>query len=571
MTGTEEDRHDFGIKIGQALYTWAEVLPSGKQGEGFVAASPSLAHKTDWLDASCRPLIGYVGNSYKVTAEQRAEYKPVGKHIHTNRTLVYRKRDVGRDSHKRGGNYLIHFLVADSNIVCLSDVLRIQPWTWDFRAARVTGNGSGRLQSMPEIDLTEFRDQLVSFAEFKEPDRSVVIEALLAMTRTGVLNATDLDTGAILGILSVLPRWADYAAELIPEWSERGPVKRLRLVGQQLAGTVGEDRRLKPESDDLKDLRQRLASTRTIDELRSLLTSRSTLAKPLPFAPEKTEATTEAPSPDKCIEKWLGKPESMTQSEKELLMNMPPSQLVSVLAQQELRLPPWRKHDDIALSLLEHCEGVDQKLLGTIMPLGDESVSRYVTACSNSALLEAAVWLNCDKSRQVDIEFPDGVATTILLHLVELCIEQPDFHEGLVCSLRISFFGAGSFVRRLLRSPGMDFRYLYSRVLPAAAEGDPEVLWALASVNPEIFASWMRLPEIYGIYSDALISALRNVESQPSYGSIPSLMERWLSREAADPQTDASRADKLSPMKIRRASHGKSRSRSRRWHRNHGD
>jgi GTPase-associated protein 1, N-terminal domain type 2 len=567
VTGTEEDRLDPGVRIGQALYTYAEVLPNRKQGEGFIAASPSLATKMDWLAASCRPLIGYVGD-VNLTAEQKAEYRPVGKHIHTNKTFIYRKKDVGRDSHKRSGNYLIHFLVADSSIVCLSDVLRIKSFTWDFRAARVTLNGTGRLQSMPEVDLTEFRDQLVSFAEFEEPDESTVTKALLEFTRKGVLEATDLSTGVILGMLSVLPPWADYAAELVPEWSERGAVRRLHLLGEHVVSTVGEDRRLNPKNENLKELRQRLSGIRTIDELRaSLISATTTQAKPSRPDAEETELI-EGMTLNECIGKWLKRAESMTQDERKVIANVSAEQLVDVLAQQERHLPPWHNHDDVTLPLLERCGGVDQKLLGAIMPLEDESVSRYVTACSNSAVLEAAVWLNRDNSRQVDIDFPDGVAATILLHLVKLCANKADFHEGLIRSVRISFFGKRSFVRRLLRSPGMDFKYLYSRVLPAAADGDSEVLWALASVNPEVYVSLMRSTEIYEIYSDALISALRRVESQPSYGSISSLMERWQSRETADPKVDVSGSGKLSPVKRGRASRGKSPSRSRRWHRN---
>ena len=566
MTGAEDDRPGSDIKIGQALYTWAEVLPSGKQGEGFVAASPSLAHRIDWLNASCRSLIGYVGNRYKVTAEQRAQYKPVGRHIHADKTFVYRKSDAGKDSHKRAGNYLIHFLVADSYIISLSDALRIQQSSWDFRAAHVTATASGRLQSMPEVDLKGFRHQLESFAEFKEPDRSLVIEALLEMTRTGILDATDLDKAAILGMLSVLPHWVDYAAELITEWSEHGPVKRLHLLDRQPTGVVGEDRRYTPVSDDLRDLRERLASASTIDELRSSLASCSTLDKPAPAGAMKTESAKKVSSLDECIEKWLAKAESMTKSERELLVSMSPSDLVGALAQQERRLPSWQDRDDIALFLLERCEGADQKLLSAIMPLGDESVSRYVTICTNSTVLEAAVWLNCDKSRHIDIEFPDGVATTILLHLVKLCAEQSDFHEGLIRSMRISFFGGGSFARRLLRSPGMDFKYLYSQVLPAVAEGDPDVLWALASVNPEIFASWMRFPEIYEIYLEALISALRRVESHPRL--IPGLMERWRSREAADPEAGMIWTAKPGPVKRRRTFRRNAQAKSRPRHRN---
>ena len=89
MKASEEDRCESSIKIGQALYTWAEILPSGKQGEGFIAASPSLAGQIDWLNASCRPLIGYVGNKHRVTPVQRAAYKPVGRHIHIDKAFVY--------------------------------------------------------------------------------------------------------------------------------------------------------------------------------------------------------------------------------------------------------------------------------------------------------------------------------------------------------------------------------------------------------------------------------------------------------------------------------------------------
>lgn len=562
MTGTQEGWYDSGIKIGQALYTWAEVLPSGKQGEGFIAASPSLARRIDWLNASCRPLIGFFGNRYKVTAEQRAHYKPVGRHIHTDKTFVYRKSDVGTDSHNRGGNYLIHFLVADSNAVCLSDVLRIHESSWDFRAARVTTSGGGRLGSIPDVDLTEFRDQLVSFATFEEPDRSTVIKALLEMSRTRILDVTDLDKGVVLGILSVLPYWADYSAELISEWSDHGPVIRLRLSSRQSTVAVGDDRRLTPVSEALQELRERLMAARSTDELHALLTSRSTLAPVSAPGAVPADATSEKASLDTCIEKWLGKVVSLAQNERELLMSMQPPDLVRTLAQQERRLPLWRDRDEIALSLLEHCERVDRMLLSAVMPLEDESVSRYVTVCSNSAVLESAVWLNRNRSRHVEIEFPDGVATTILLHLVTLCTEQADFEEGLVRSVRISFFGAGSFVRRLLRSPGMDYKYLYSQILPAASEGDSDILWALASVNPEMFASWMRSSEIYELYVDALISALHRAESQPQYGAIPSLVNRWRNREAMGLETDPSRTDILGPVKSHRASRRKSSSRS---------
>jgi GTPase-associated protein 1, N-terminal domain type 2 len=569
MNGCAENSPAPSVKIGQALYTWAEMLPGGKQGEGFIAASTSLAGDMDWLNASCRPLIGYVGNKHRVTAEQRASYKPIGRHVHTAKAFVYRKTDVGSDSHGRRGNYLIHFLIAPSSDVGLSDVLRLKEGIWDFQAARMITRGSGKLGSMPDVDLTEFRNELLAFSEFEEPDPSAIAEALIDLGRAGVVDATDLDTSTVLGMLSVLPYWVDYAAELSPEWSDRGPISHLRLgTWQANYNAGGEDRRYTPERDDLSLLRERLKRARNLDELRSLMSSAASLAKSSPSGAVKVKPNGGAISLEDCIQKWLDVSQAISQDERQVLMHAPPWSLVSALASRKRHLPIWRSRDDIALSLLTRCEGTDQQMLGKIMPLDDESVSRYVTACLNTTVLEAAVFLNHEESRHIDIVFPDGVAPTTLLHLVKLCTERPEFYKGLVRSVQISCIGAGSFVRRLLRNPGMEFNYLYSQVLPAAADGNADVLWALASVNPEKFASWVDFPEVY---ADALISALRRAGSHPHYGRNPGLIERFRGREVTPLGTDTARIGGLDPVKSQRSSRRKSRSGSRHRRRNQGD
>lgn len=503
--------------IGQALYTSSQQLPSGGQGEGFVAASPSLATELPWLDASSRPLIGFVGNTYKVTTAQRAEYRPIGRHLHANRVLIYVKANVGTDFLARDGNYMIHFLVASATALSLTDALRIAEATWIRDPAKVP-YGRRKLGDLPDLDLMTFRAGLVSCPALVNAEVAAVQAAVVKLADEG-LEISNWTIEQVLTILAVCPTWVDYAAALKSEWSASGPVVHLQLMSPDLADAILEDHRCEL-SGELRDLRQQLASARDGAELRAILAGR--MAR-LPDSGKDAEAVAPA-SLRECLQKWVARTPKLTPAERNRVQESDVSDVLKTLIELGSRLPVWRNRDDLMASILRKCDTLDPQLLSTVLPLDDDSISRYVTVYPSDAILQAVVFLNRETSRRIELVFPTGVAAVMLVHLVECCRADPEFHAGLVRSVRISGTRSGSFVHRLLRCPGIDLPYLYSLILPQAAAERNELLWALAAINADAFAAWAQFPESY---AGALLGALRHAEAHAQQRRFTRFTGKW--------------------------------------------
>lgn len=508
-------------RIGQAVYTWVKDLPFRPAGYRFVAVSPEWESRMPWLEASTRSLTGFVGNDKPVSAQDRESYRPVGRHVHSGMALAYRKQDAGLDGHNRPGNYVVHFLMTAAWSLGMTDVLTMPGrWWMDVDDARLKPS-----VSLQDIELSDFRDTLHAQSEVGVADPSRVVKAVRELARKKSASANGWAPEDILALLATMPPWADYAMRLVPEWSELGASQRLKLADVPPAEAAVEDRRWFPVDDELEKLRHRLSGARNIVEVGQLLSGQQLLSGELAGVPlGGADVRPTQLSLDSTVLKWMASGARGLSVAEIDLMEREPLKTLSALDEKRQRIPVSRRLDMIALALLERCDGVDRRLLARVLPIDDEAVSMYVAKCPNRALVEAAVLLNCDGSRAIDLVMLGNVAPGTMHHLVELSRVDPEIYDGLVRSVSISSLRGGTFARRLFLTDGMDFEYLFARILPAAARGRTDSLLSLACINPDAFVSWIGIPEPY---AEALVEALRHETRQAIWERISGFFGRW--------------------------------------------
>jgi hypothetical protein len=517
--------------IGQAVYTWAQKLYTGNQGEGFVAASLALTSDMKWLEASSRPLIGHVGNKHRVTPAQRGSYKPLGRHLHVDRvhggrTFVYHKTNVESDLLDRAGNYLIHFLVAPAVLIGMSDTLRIQDSFWVYDVPGIRNDNSGKLRKLPDIQVSGFRDQLNPSVAVQASDVSMIVRSAMELTQRRVLDIARWQLDDVLVLLSTLPPWVDYATELISEWTETGPTRRLKLTEITLSGAP-QDRRCSLMDDELLSWSERLKGAKNLRDLEELLSAGTSRSAEEKVGAGQGHPSQSALSLEQSVLKWSAQNEKLNADEISTILGAEPRDVLLTLDLLCRRIPSRQDRANITVSLLGRCNDVDPRALSRVMPIEDQSVSQFVTLCPNSMALEAAVLINSNPLRRVELKFPDGISPSTLVRLLRQCVAEEEFHEGLVRSVRISCQGESSFVRPLLRSPGMDLNYLYERVLPSAA-GRADLLWMLMSINPEGLISWSQFPEQY---CDAFIVGLRRAQNDAPPKGVAALIDKRRRRQ----------------------------------------
>lgn len=515
-------------QIRQAIFTWRKLRP-GKEGYGFAAVSPGLKGQLEWLEASTETLTGFVGSS-RPTSEQREAFKPVGRHVSGGTALVYRKEDAGLDGHDRPGNYIVHFLVAPVKCLSLSDALRVPETLWVDEAL-------GRLNpniQMDDITLSDFRDILGPPYAVEVDDPNSVLDALYKLVQEGRVSVADWSRAEILALLSVMPIWADYAANLVPAWSDDGPKQSLELASiSPHVVTDIDDRRCAPSNPDLYHLGQRLLYAADMTEIRSLLKPVQSLSDESQrrFAEAQQLATSQVasehntgPALETSVRKWVTVGvQELTPAEKLSLLEKP-SDVLQILERINQQLPSARKPDPLALSLLERCGEVAPSLLARTLPIEDGAVAMYIALCHSDALLEAAILLNSDRSRTIDLTFQSSVPAATVQHIIQRSRDDADVYRGLIRSLQISSLGAGSFAKRMLLAKGIDFEYVYSDLLPAASAGRDDALLSLACINPDAFVTYLRVPEPYG---GAVVNVFRQETRQRAWERISRFAGRW--------------------------------------------
>jgi hypothetical protein len=521
-------------QIGQAIYTWRK-LRTGQVGYGFAAVSPGLKNQLTWLEANTTPITGFVGNS-RPTNEQREAYKPVGRHVSGSTAFAYRKEDAGLDGYNRSGNYLVHILVAPTACLGLSDTLRIPQRLWISAAV-------GRLNTelkLNDISLAELRRDLDSPKDAIVQDPNRVLDALYELIQGRTIDVTGWLEIEILSLLAVLPAWGDYSARLLPSWSDGGRHESLELASVREAIPKGvEDRRSTPLNQELSDLRQTLLRAVDVADLRSLLSPSSAALPPLARASSPQELQpagsvarreTEAAAArvkenlQGSIRRWLTvSAQDLPASERVAILETP-NDVVEIFERTNQQIPSSRKPDTLALSLLERCDEVNPRSLARMLPVEDQAVAMYVSLCQSTAVLEAAILLNADRSRSIDLTFQKNVLATTVQHVIARSRVDEDIYKGLIRSLQISSLGAGSFARRVLLAKGIDFEYLYRKLIPAASSGRDDALLSLACINPDAFVSWLEVPEPY---EGALVNVLRQETRQKAWERIGRFAGRW--------------------------------------------
>lgn len=502
--------------VGQALYTWSlKPLGTGRPGYGFVDISPAWTDNLAWLDATTKSLTGFMRQA-QTTDEERARYRPLGRHVHTRTALVYRKYHVGQDGYDRPGNYAAHFFIAPMRHIGITDALRIRDELW-YKGTGVYGPS---WEKLADLDLSDFHAKMRPTIETGHVDSKRIIAAIGQIVEEGSVNVSDWNTAEIASLTGTLPCWADYAMSMTPEWTSKGPSLTIAMPLDATDDPACQDRRLDFVDEELADLRKRLNTAASLPELKSILSPRSRgSGRAASTPPERLED---------CVMKWVREgTKSMTPKELTLLEENPLSTFVA-LDKLGRRLPSARKPDTFILGLLNRCGStIDGPLLGRILPAEDEIAGLYAGASTNGAVLEAVVRLNADDRRSIDIVLRRAIPDIIINLLVETSKTDESLMKGLVRSVKLSSLGEGSFARQLFSADTADWDHLYATILPAAADGRADSLLSLACVNPEKFVSWINVPEPYAA---ALTDMLRHETQQAVWERISALLGRWRKR-----------------------------------------
>ena len=502
--------------VGQALYTWGlDLLGTGKKGYGFVDISPAWKDQHAWLEAATKSLTSFM-RGVPATEEERVNYRPLGRHVHTGTALIYMKYHLGLDGYGRPGNYGAHFFIAPMQQIGITDALRIHDELW-FNGNGVYGSSWRKLA---DFELAAFRADLRSTIELGPVNAKRILDAVEQLVNEGSINASDWNTIEIANLIGTLPCWADYVVSLTPKWTNNGPSLTIEIPQEAGGDRAFQDRRLPSVTGELAELREKLAGAASLTELRSVLSPR----------PRSTAYGTVISQKllEDCIIKWVREGAKSLAPDEVTLLERDPSSTFMCFDKINRRIPPTRKLDPFTLSLLDRCgPAVDARLFGRVLPAEDELTGLYSGASTNGAVLEAAIRLNADSARSIDIILRRTISDATINLLIDTSKTNEVFMEGLVRSLKVSSFGEGSFARQLFSADTADWDHLYSKILPAAARGRSDSLLSLACVNPEKFVSWVGAPEPY---ASALTDMLRHETQQAVWERISALLGRWRKR-----------------------------------------
>ncbi len=478
--------------IAQAIYTWAPKLVDRREGFGFLAVSPSLRGRMPWLEETTKKLTGFVGKAAAATTET-ASYVAIGRSVVDNQTVAYRKVDAGRDSHGREGRYLIHFLSAGAADLPLSAVLRIGSQTW-LHAQNVP------LGIVPELqDLTP--RAVISPAqsfEVSDADADRVRRGTEILIRQGFLEAGDWSTEHFRMMIACLPRWCDSAMVLTPKWTRYGASVRLSL---------GEAGASLPVTDpdvvlhwDLEDLRQMLSTARTFSELQQLVLSPTRPVVRSDDLPGTGDALSDA------LHIWLARGSRALSLKQDRLLRADPRRTVQTMHDIGRRLPATRRVDDLAIYLLRECEGVEDHVLEGVMPVSDEAIDQYLASVVTLQILRVVLNMNGTRHHHIEIPVARRFPHTLISDLVNATRLSDELFRGLCRTLRLSLEKSGDFAGAVMCARGVDYSFLFARVIPVSAGGRPEVLMRFARLNPAEFVRWLA---IGSPYADALVLDLR--------------------------------------------------------------
>jgi len=282
-------------------------------------------------------------------------------------------------------------------------------------------------------------------------------------------------------------------------------------------GMAFENRRLVLASEQLIELKEKLDTATCFAEVKSIISPRASS-----FVPDTVKSQKHL---EDCIIKWVNK--NITAEELTLLGENPTSTFMN-LDRLHRHIPSGRKVDMFTLTLLNRCDStIDRKLLGRVLPAEDELTALYAGASDNVAVLEAAILRNAEPGRFVDIVLRRTLPEATVRLLIDKSKTDDVFMAGLVNSLKISSLGGGTFARQLFLASSADWDYLYSILLPAAADGRADSLLSLACVNPDEFISWIGVPEPY---AGALTEMLRHETQQAMWERISGFLGRWRKR-----------------------------------------
>ena len=503
--------------VGQALFTWASHLPGGDQGYGFVALSPSLRANQRWLEAASRSITNFVGgNQVGITNEERQSYLPLGRHVQSGKSLAYRKADAGRDGHGRPGRYLVHLLVATAPDLTLSDVLGLSPSVWIHAKDALID----RKVDLRDRSLADLRSDRFGWDNLGPVDVSRITNAITTLAKTGVLEVTDWNGIDLLNLLGSAPAWVDVNARLVPEWTSRGPAMHIVLGDEVYGRQEAEDHRIVPTDDELRSVRSMVSNCAARADLLAVMDRR------FDFVGFGSAGERDGSSRlERVVERWAENGSSGLSVDDRSLLECDAVESLTALDRLSKRLPFSRKPDEIALTILADGQNrVDPGSLMRILPHDDNAAASYVSSRPSTAMLQAAMTLNGNPYRRIDIRLEVGAVSAELIHIVEMSKSDPELLYGLIQSMEISSLGAGSLVRGLLLCKGVDYEYLYLKVLPAASGGRTDRLLSLVCINPGSFVSWIGVPEPY---AGALIEVLKHETQQAIWKRISGFVSRW--------------------------------------------
>jgi hypothetical protein len=351
-------------------------------------------------------------------------------------------------------------------------------------------------------------------------DAERIAKAIMDLARNGAIDVTGWFTNDILSLLASVPAWVDLSATLIPEWTAKGPSRHIALANKADPLQPVRDRRIIPVNDELLFIKRKLENCRNRAELIAAMdqSQRSSLGPPVAFTKPNTDL-------EHVIERWADEGSArLSPADRSVLLH-DEVESVTMLSQLSRKLPSARRPDEVALVLLSGAEDhVDSQLIVSILPDEDSAVMGYVISRPSISILEAAMTLNRNLKRSIDIRIKGGSACAALIEVVERSKVDTGLLYGLTRSVEISSLGAGSLVRSLFTCPGIDYSHLYMNVLPAASGGRTDSLLGLVSINPAAFVAWLGAPDPY---ADALVEALRHETQQAIWKRISRFVSRW--------------------------------------------
>lgn len=507
--------------IGQAIYTWASEHPTGERGFAFSAMSPSVDEVAAWFRARTTALTPFTGK-HQLTQEERVSFRPLGRKVLGERAVVFRKVDGGTDSHNRRGRYVVHFLVGTPESLTLTDLLQIPPRIW-LGAAEVP------LDSRPTLtDLSSesVRRDLIPWLDSSLSDLATILNPIEQLLRRGEADIGEIPNALLLDLLSCMPVWFDRAGELTHEWESDGPSRRISLAeldNAHLRSMSGsEDHRPIPTRRDLVELRARLDRAQTLEEIGldvGILQPRVSLGEPIPSSRAPLQR-----SMSDLVRNWSASGRRGFLGRDVLMLEAEPRRVLEILVEERLSLPQGRRPDPLGVQLLRRVDDLSVEVIAALLPPNDVAAGDYVGLVPALGLLSKIALLHARSTRRIPISLDRPLPLDVSRGLVELAKEDHDHLKGLIAMVRASSDGDGSLVRSIAGTPGVDYNFLFSRVIPEVAGKEMDTLLGLSSLAPAEFVAWLGCPSPY---DRALVEAFTHGSHQAIWRRISAFIGRW--------------------------------------------